>query len=361
MSPRFAWSLVLPLLLAFGPPPPDGGGAAPQEARGQPPVPYPLESLPGTLEERVRAVVEFRQGAGAVGAAEKAQRAFAFKFKQWRDSDLGDGRTLRVCFLGGNPKLRKDIARVASEWSRHCNINFDFGQNAPDDDPRVHQGRDDFEIHITFRPDLRSGDACWSLVGREAKTEIASPGGPTMAFPNYDQEDVLPPWDYFRYYVLHEFGHALGLEHEHQKHRRTCQLDLDKVVAYYGKRSDKEILRKQFEEINYFDRILPGPGEPESFDPKSIMNYPLPAEWFRDPGAGDCAVTWNFEPSDADKKAVEALYGRPGQLAQGAAAETDAQINALIELLDTDNLTPEVRLALQRRLRAYAIPAAPGH
>jgi hypothetical protein len=352
MARRLALLLVLPCVLAFGSQSRDDAAKPPPGARRAPAAPYLLEALPPALESRVREVTQFRQGKGVQRVRQEAQRAFVSRFNQWTASDLGPERRLRVCFLGGNPTIRKTIAKIAREWTEHSNVNFDFGQTTPDADPRVHQGPDSFEIHVSFLPHPASGDATWSLIGTEAK--LVSPGEATMGFPKFDY--APRPMNYLRYHVLHEFGHALGLLHEHQKHRTGCQLDLQKVIRSYPDGTDISIIRENYVELCYFDQV--GPGIKDAFDPKSVMNYEIRAEWFESSRA-DCAVGLNSQLSDQDKEAVELLYGKRNIVP--AATDPDEQLDVVIGLLDSNDLPPEVRQYLQRRLRALAIPAVPDH
>src|SRR5216684_3525080 len=58
--------------------------------------------------------------------ATSAEEPFTVKYvldtvRQWRP-----GETLTVAFSGGSPELRAKIEQAASEWSRYCNIKFDF-------------------------------------------------------------------------------------------------------------------------------------------------------------------------------------------------------------------------------------------
>jgi hypothetical protein len=359
MIPPFSLLLALPWLLVFGPPSRDDAAEQSPGARREPEVPYRLEALPPALESRVREVARFRQGAGARAVPLEARRAFVITFNQWTASDLGPDRRLRVCFLGGNPKIRRAIAEIAREWTKYGNVNLDFGQTAPYADPRVHLGPDQYEIHVTFACQGED-NSCWSLIGTEAK-KVVVPGDPTMGFPEFDVKPL--PTSYLKYHVLHEFGHALGLEHEHQKHRTGCRLDLKKVASSLRPGISDDVLKKQFVESNHFDRV--GPGIQNKFDPKSVMNYELPADWFEGSEGAACAVGLNFDLSAGDKQAIALLYGkRDSNAPGGTAADPDEQINIVIRLLDSvdlDNISPEVRLELQRRLRALAIPVAPDH
>ena len=68
--------------------------------------------------------------------------------------------------------------------------------------------------------------------------------------------------------VVHEFGHALGLGHEHQS-KYAPLLDKDKVIKYLKQypKIDAEAKYKQDYEIK------PGDEQTE-FDPDSVMLYP---------------------------------------------------------------------------------------
>jgi hypothetical protein len=356
MARRLSLLLALTWLLAVGPPSRDDAAKLSPGDRREPAAPYLLEALPPALESRLREVTRFRQGEGVQRVRQDARRAFAFRFNQWTASDLGPERRLRVCFLGGNPTIRRTIAEIAREWTKFGNVNLDFGQTTPDADPRVHQGPDSYEIHVSFLPGQDSDDACWSLLGTEAKQVGA--GEATMGFPKFDY--APKPMPYLKYYVLHEFGHALGLNHEHQKHRTGCRLDLQKVVRSFPDGINVDLLRKQYIELNHYDQVVPG--IQIEFDPKSVMNYVLPADWFDARDGTDCGVGWNFELCDGDRQAVELLYGkRDSDAAGAAAADPDGQLNIVIGLLDSNDLAPEVRQYLQGRLRALALPGAPDH
>ena len=112
--------------------------------------------------------------------------------KFWRP-----GRTLKVAFVGGASAAQQQVMDTARQWSDFANIAFDFGD---------HQ---DAEIRIA----LDENDGHWSAVGTDALVEEYFPkSGPTM---NCGLTTDSPPAEYSRV-VLHEFGHALGLIHEHQ-------------------------------------------------------------------------------------------------------------------------------------------------
>src|SRR4051812_25999501 len=62
--------------------------------------------------------------------------------KLWTNTE-----TLRVCFFGGSPKARVQIAALASQWSARSGIKFDFGR-APEFDSCAPTQR--HEIRVGF-------------------------------------------------------------------------------------------------------------------------------------------------------------------------------------------------------------------
>jgi len=105
------------------------------------------------------------------------------------------GQTLQIRFFGGSQQLQQRVANAANEWTQHANIMFNFVQSEPSDN------------RIAFR----GGDGSWSAVGTDAKQRPAT--DPTMNFGWFD--DSTDGAEIQRT-TLHEFGHALGMIHEHQ-------------------------------------------------------------------------------------------------------------------------------------------------
>lgn len=124
------------------------------------------------------------------------------------------GRTLTVRFLEGNADLQEKVKEKALDWTRYANIKFEFVN-----------GKEDADIQIAFQ----EGAGSWSYIGIDANT--IDPGEPTM---NFGWLDANTPDKEYTRVVKHEFGHALGLIHEHQNPAGGIKWDKNAVYQALG-------------------------------------------------------------------------------------------------------------------------------
>ena len=101
--------------------------------------------------------------------------------------------------------------------------------------------------------------------------------------------------------VLHEFGHALAAVHEHQHPDGGIPWDEEKVYRYYEATQgwDREKTKRNVLEV--YSRSSTNFS---TFDPSSIMQYPVPAELT----VGDFEVGWNRELSQTDRRFAGKMY-----------------------------------------------------
>jgi serralysin len=163
--------------------------------------------------------------------------------------------TISISFLEGDPLLHARIERVAREWIQpgRANLFFDF-----------RQGTTDTDIRISF-----SRPGSWSVIGTTCRRIDKSE--PTMNFgwlkadsPDAELERV----------VLHEFGHALGLVHEHQLPAGGILWDQPAIYADLEPSWSREKIKR-----NLLDTISAAELAMTNLDPTSIMMYPIKKSW----------------------------------------------------------------------------------
>ncbi|THH31771.1 hypothetical protein EUX98_g2429 [Antrodiella citrinella] len=171
-----------------------------------------------------------------------------------------NGQTLTYMFLGGNKNQKDKVDKVVQEWTKYANIKISrVDKNAM--------------IRITFNPN----DGSWSYVGRQLLSVKASEA--TMNFGwVLDYSNVASMTDKESGVILHEFGHALGMLHEHQSPARggTITLNEPNVYEYYGttQRWDEATVKAQI--IDVFNRD--DTSNYSQLDITSVMMYKMPPE-----------------------------------------------------------------------------------
>jgi hypothetical protein len=194
------------------------------------------------------------------------------------------GTQIRVQFLEGDQELRDRVSAVAQTWvgPKMANLGFRF-----DDD----EGPGD--IRIAFR----EGDGSWSYLGTVAQQIDVSE--PTM---NYGWLTATSDEDELRRVVQHEFGHALGLIHEHQNPDHPISWNRAAVIADLS--GPPNNWDEQTIENNIFARYDQADVDSTPVDPESIMMYPIPASWTTD----GFSVDLNSELSATDVEFIREAY-----------------------------------------------------
>lgn len=203
-----------------------------------------------------------------------------------------------VGFINGTPELKQVVREVIAEWTTWGNVGFITDDNS-------NYTGDTADIKILF------GDGGHnSYVGIDSWRPFIRNRGkdyPTMnlAFLNSQlrssEGEVLPD---VKGTILHEFGHALGLQHEHQNPAGGIQWNRDAVIKDLS--GPPNNWNTETIENNIFRGLSRIKTQYTNYDPSSVMHYSFPAEWT----LNGVAIPDNYELSETDKAFIANSYPR---------------------------------------------------
>lgn len=189
------------------------------------------------------------------------------------------GRELKIAFLGNvNSEVKNKIIKYANQWLSYVNLKFDFVAGSAGD----------------LRISTEEGGS-WSYLGTDAR--LISSDEATM---NYGWLYPETPDQEYSRVVLHEFGHALGAIHEHQRPEAGIPWDRPKVYEYYAAQG----WSKEDVDRNVLDKYNADQLNSSAYDRTSIMHYAVPEELT----VGDWHVGWNTVLSPTDMAHMRKLY-----------------------------------------------------
>lgn len=237
-------------------------------------------------------------------------------------------RVITVAFDGGSDELYRLIEQTANEWTAlGGQLSFSFKDDTghyrhwtpSDKSPMAN-------IRIAF-----DDTGYWSLLGVLAKN--VDPGDSTMSFEGfpldlqqyfYGQNAAEWRISYAHTTVLHEFGHAIGLSHEHFNQQCQRDLKMDTIIAYLmGPPNNWSQEQARFNmDAQYYAHILAqqaGPLESKlitspATDQSSVMLYLFPVNYYSSGDKsvckpiGDHGQDWPTTLSEGDKQFYLANY-----------------------------------------------------
>jgi hypothetical protein len=198
------------------------------------------------------------------------------------NSRWANGSVIKVKFNGGSEYVRSKVKYYAVFWEAYANVKFNFSQTESPD------------VLIGFVQDGTS----WSHVGTGCKS-LAAQNKSSMNFGWFTDKTKD---EEFKRTTLHEFGHALGLLHEHQNPAGHIQWNKPVVRNYYSSigwsmdQVDRQIFSKYSETLSN-----------HNYDSQSIMHYPIPESFTLD----HYSVPWNRDLSPGDIALISELYPKP--------------------------------------------------
>ncbi len=222
------------------------------------------------------------------------------------------------CFAWfAGPKLATGSKRAAlitgSKWTAGDVIDVSFLDGDPDVQARVKSAAEGWigpslaNLQIVFRSDTTNTPirisfkyaGSWSVIGTTCR-QITDTSQPTM---NFGWLNTASSDDEVRRVVLHEFGHALGLVHEHQNpYGAPIQWNRDAVIRDLS--GPPNNWTADVIQHNMFDPYDKAEVNGTALDPASIMMYPIPASWTID----GFTVGLNSDLSAGDESFIHDQY-----------------------------------------------------
>lgn len=192
--------------------------------------------------------------------------------------DSGD--IITFAFMDGRKLIKNKVVEVFLEWTKYANITFE---------PAL---LTDAMIRISFKQ-----EGSWSYLGKEC-LEIPK-NEPTVNFGWLTTESKQLE---IQRVVLHEFGHVLGMIHEHQNPNSDIPWNKDAIYEMYS--GAPNYWNRQEIDTNFFEVYDKTMTNSSEFDRESIMLYPISNKMTY----GDYEVGWNTSLSEMDKEWISSIY-----------------------------------------------------
>lgn len=225
----------------------------------------------GTKDHDIDQIVTGGRSLGVEGSGRGAYKGRGLKWKV--------GQTIYVKFMEGPSAFYPKVEKLAKTWENYANIKFKF----------VTKGYSD--IRIGFDPKRGWISEIGTLALNKSKNAVTM----NLVMAHGDAQLVQSN-------VLHEFGHALGLMHEHQSPASPIRWNEKKLIREYKKiygweeKDVRDGIIRKVNSTNY-----------SKFDPKSIMLYDFDKRWTKD-GRGTTSAN---KLSKMDKEFIEKMYPFP--------------------------------------------------
>lgn len=186
--------------------------------------------------------------------------------------------TVKISFIGMTKEQERFTKENINKWAPHVNLKFEF-TDKPDGD-----------IRIKADNNFKNG---WSRIGTVAKSFPSDSHTMLIGFAKSEGSHTAAV-------IQHEFGHALGLLHEHQHPDNNLDFNHERLyqIAEEKGKSRRDV------DYNVLRKYDPADVTTSKYDQKSIMHYPFRRSSLN----SGKEITRNFELSAGDISFARSLY-----------------------------------------------------
>lgn len=206
-------------------------------------------------------------------------RGAAISDKLWRP-----GQVITVSFYGGSSFVRERVIKYARQWEEFANVTFNFVESGG-----------------MLRVSFKQGAGSYAYYGTDALLIPYISFFPLETM-NFGWFDETTPEEEFSRTTLHEFGHALGMIHEHQ--HPEVDLDWNREFVYEFFAGAPNYWTREQVDYNLFDAWSTSETTFNAYDQYSIMHYPILGQWINEQED----TPFNTVLSEGDKEFANIIY-----------------------------------------------------
>lgn len=229
------------------------------------------------------------------------------------------GYVFKIGFIGPTTsELISQTKKFAQDWTKYANVEFTYPSSGP------------YDIRISFLP----SSGAWSYVGTDCKSIAQSKATMNLGWMGKDV-------------VQHEFGHALGLYHEHQNPEGgICWNEAAVIRDLSGPPNNWSTATIR---SNVLNKFAPSSVLTTAFDRSSVMCYPIPSSWV----CNGIAIPGGEQISPVDAEFIAVRY--PGKTVEqdSTIKISSEEVARIIKILESRRIESDTFNARLKRSEKF--------